>query len=1237
MSGILKKRFALFISAIVLITSMISGVSISAESGSTASMVYSSSASTAPAPTATSIVTTATPKAAASTPTETAAPTATAVPTATSTATSTPTATSAPTKTAAPTATATSTVETTPTVTVLPTAGYKDYEIINPYESVNWTTFGQYKADFHAHSVESDGGNTPAAMIEEHYAKGFDILAMTDHNFLSTTWDRTDRINTTYLTSKRLSEITSGTDRLNRGMTAIPYADEQSISDHVNTFFAPFNNVAGATLESSIAKCQELGGISHINHPGRYTGGAGQTGEIGEAASNKPETVAKYVNLFTRYSSCVGMEIINKKDGDSASDRILWDNILSKTMPGRSVWGFSNDDTHSLEATGFSYNMMLMQENTLANVRNAMEKGTFYAVALVSKRELGSNFTASGASPKITNVSVDQKENTITINSENYNSIEWVANGRIIATGNTIDLNNYEDRVSNYVRAQIKGNGGISFTQPFGIKEAIPVEKLPAQIGLAITADPSTSININWTTIDTSLTGAKVKVWEKTSGEIAAVTYDAKIEKRAVSNSTIKDSSGQTVINKNFYSITLTGLKPDTEYSYKCGTSDIMSEVKSLKTAKAGTDQYTFIYIADSQVAGNNSKAWNANLDIIKQKYPDSKFIYIAGDLTDTASNEGQWESFFNQPGNEQYNDKFSGSLISEIPVAAIMGNHDSANGGAGGMCSHYTWGSQVNGVPVSYAYTYGSVRYIILNIENAYSMNNEAACKAQTEFLRNETASAKEKGLWTIVGYHKSLYSGGDHMDDKDVIFNRKYWGPILAQTGVDIVLQGHDHILSRGFVKADGTKADVTTKVSDRIYSAIQPENAPLYYVGNCGSTLKFYSMLTDNNWIKPGDPVAPNYEFLDLNSAAPAGHVLNPLGPCTDDNQEGKNPDYIRSPAFTAVTVSNKSIKFETYMTGFNRDTNTIAKDTFLYDSFTVNKAGESVRIDPVEACPGENIDVKVSARNFNGLAGLKVKLTYDANKLLLNSVKLSPKFNAGAINTGIPGEIYFNAVNSTGITASSLEVATISFKVKSDVNVPDSIPLNIKAVEACDNGTQYITTEGINGTVSVTAPVLPVISNVSFTGECVIGQVLSVSYIYTDGKNRPESGTTIRWLIADSASGIYMPIIGQTGTTLTIAKDMAGKFIKVEVTPANTVKTGQPSSGDNGRNFVIRPGDTDKNGTVNFVDAVKVLQYLTEKTVLDAQSKAASDIEGKDGVNINDVVNILNADVGLINLD
>lgn len=359
-------------------------------------------------------------------------------------------------------------------------SGVLDFTIDSPYASVDWDTYGQYKADFHAHSNESDGSPQPYETIEEHYKKGYDILALTDHNVCNTTWNRKDDPtgkDREYLTDQRLSEITYGTDRDNRGMVAIMNSDEQSVSDHLNTFFTPFNNEHGATLESNIAKTQELGGICHINHPGRYTGGKNTSGTAGEEASNNPETIKKYTDLFMKYDAVVGMEIINKLDGDSYSDRILWDNILKETMPeGRFVWGFSNDDTHSTAATGHSYNMMLLPSNNPENVRKSMENGTFYASAKVAKRE---GYTITDLSvindyqpPIITNIQVDNDEDTITINGEYYNQVEWIADGKVIATGNTIDLNDHEGEINSYVRAQLKGNEGISFTQPFGVTTA---------------------------------------------------------------------------------------------------------------------------------------------------------------------------------------------------------------------------------------------------------------------------------------------------------------------------------------------------------------------------------------------------------------------------------------------------------------------------------------------------------------------------------------------------------------------------------------------------------------------------------------------------------------------------------------------------------------------------------------------------------------------------------------------
>lgn len=363
-------------------------------------------------------------------------------------------------------------------------AAEADYSIDNPYAEVNWTAWGQYKSGAHNHSYESDGGNTAAERFEDAYAKDFDIFALTDHNFTNTSWDRTDRPESnargplTYLTSERLEEMKAGEGRDGRGILPVTNSNEQSRSDHLLTYWADFNNASGATLEGNIAQAEELGGVSVVAHPGRYTGGRGNTGSAGIVASSKPETVKKYVDLFTKYDSSVGMEIINKKDGDSASDRILWDNVLTEMMPGDPVWGYSNDDAHSNSALGFSYNMHLMPELTEDAFRHSMETGAFYASAKVANRELGGDFVSEGMTPTISNIVVDDNEDTISITGVDTESVRWISEGQVIAEGAEIDLDDYIGKAGAYVRAELVGPGGITFTQPFGLNGGPEREKV---------------------------------------------------------------------------------------------------------------------------------------------------------------------------------------------------------------------------------------------------------------------------------------------------------------------------------------------------------------------------------------------------------------------------------------------------------------------------------------------------------------------------------------------------------------------------------------------------------------------------------------------------------------------------------------------------------------------------------------------------------------------------------------
>ncbi|MCL2888980.1 MAG: hypothetical protein FWE65_00990 [Eggerthellaceae bacterium] len=342
-----------------------------------------------------------------------------------------------------------------------------NFIIANPYANVDWEEYGQYKANFHAHTTNSDGKNTLAEMVEDHYAKGYSILAVTDHNFLTADWcSALDGPN-----YKRLTEIEAGLGRGGAAMIAISNCIEQSATEHVNSFFAAYTNPADEawTMADTIAAVEALGGISHINHPGRYTGGV-LGGDEGAQASNDPYNVDKYVALFLAYPSLVGMEIVNKDDNESRSDKILWDNILAQLVPeGRFVWGFANDDTHSIEATGLSWNVMLLPELSQAATRDAMIGGEFYAVSRFDRRENISAEDFTLAAPSIVRIVVES--DSITIVGADYENIEWIAGGKKIATGATLELNEHEAEIGSYVRAQLKSDNGIAYTQPFGISK----------------------------------------------------------------------------------------------------------------------------------------------------------------------------------------------------------------------------------------------------------------------------------------------------------------------------------------------------------------------------------------------------------------------------------------------------------------------------------------------------------------------------------------------------------------------------------------------------------------------------------------------------------------------------------------------------------------------------------------------------------------------------------------------
>ena len=248
------------------------------------------------------------------------------------------------------------------------------------------------------------------------------------------------------------------------------------MKNHVNGYFTDnaYEGVQGLEFDYDIplGLIEKSGGISHINHPTDLL----QSWKRPDCA-DKPENIHFFANLIMKYPSCMGIEVLNMKDIPNRCDRILWDRLLALLTPhGRKVFGFANSDAHQVDQIDTAFMDFILPEYSLQNLRNAMETGTFFSIARYAKNELGEDFAGVGPTPKVVGLSVDDENDTITINGADCKEIDWIADGETIMTTavekdgeitSTIELNKYTDKISCYVRAQLKGDGGICMTQAF--------------------------------------------------------------------------------------------------------------------------------------------------------------------------------------------------------------------------------------------------------------------------------------------------------------------------------------------------------------------------------------------------------------------------------------------------------------------------------------------------------------------------------------------------------------------------------------------------------------------------------------------------------------------------------------------------------------------------------------------------------------------------------------------------
>jgi len=374
-------------------------------------------------------------------------------------------------------------------------AAAKEYKITNPYANVDWDSWEAYKTELHTHSTVSDGYDDFDVMVEAYYEKGYDVLAMSDHGAVDRGWvnlnvppvlqfvQQIDKPSaffptSTGLTEQRFQEISAGVGRDGKGMLRVPFAIELNPTSinkaHVNSWFSDWGNAyLGGSFDYEVAVrgVNSAGGLCSINHPSDSSLNTGKTPEDAYEGFLGNYTTYKIQRLFEKYPALIAIEMREPQD------RKLWDKLLTNLAPaGRNVFGVLTGDHHNANDVGQRYIWVLMEENTVDNLRESLEAGAF--IAAQPRR---------GEAPEPVITKITAQGGTIAIEAENAETIRWISDGVEIAAGPEIVLADCED-LGAYIRAEVQGEGGTLYTQPFllsyeGMPTGSPVPRFFVDFG----------------------------------------------------------------------------------------------------------------------------------------------------------------------------------------------------------------------------------------------------------------------------------------------------------------------------------------------------------------------------------------------------------------------------------------------------------------------------------------------------------------------------------------------------------------------------------------------------------------------------------------------------------------------------------------------------------------------------------------------------------------------------------
>lgn len=228
------------------------------------------------------------------------------------------------------------------------------------------------------------------------------------------------------------------------------------------------------------------------------------------------------------------------------------------------------------------------------------------------------------------------------------------------------------------------------------------------------------------------------------------------------------------------HAVRLTGLQPDTEYTYRVQSPGVEGEIETFRTAPGPEGSVTAVVVGDT---GSGDTPQERLSEVMREM--DADLLLHTGDVVYPRGGECGYEERFYEPYEE---------LIDSVPVYPVLGNHDVLTENGEPYLTAFDLPAEESGTERFYSFDYGPLHVAALNSELYYG-DDSVPTEVQKAWLRQDLRASDRP--WKIVIIHRppfnsSPYHGADRQVFEDLV-------GIFEEEGVDVVFAGHEHVYER------------------------------------------------------------------------------------------------------------------------------------------------------------------------------------------------------------------------------------------------------------------------------------------------------------------------------------------------------------------------------------------------------------------------------------------------------